>query len=154
MEADDMGPDDFDIAYRDTIKGYAPGVPEIATMTRTSATVIYNQANINMPKHVPSIKMLRAVLKITKDLRCLDVLEKENGRVAHKLPDFSNHGDAALLEIYTRINIEAGDLATKLFQALKDGRITMDEVKGMDIEALQLVAVVLEFMSRLKTIAE
>lgn len=154
MEADDLGPDDFDIAYRDTIKGYAPGVPAIATMTRTSPTVIYNQANINMPKHVPSIKMLRAVLKITGNLSCLDVLERENGRVAHKLPDFSNHGDAALLEIYARINKENGDLAHRLSESLKDGRITLDEYKKMNVDALELVAVILEFMSRVGEIAE
>jgi hypothetical protein len=154
MEADDMGPDDFDIAYRDTIKGYAPGVPEIATMTRTSPTVIYNQANINMPKHVPSIKMLRAVMKITKDLRCLDVLAKENGAAIYRLPDLSKVGDTALLEIYTRINIETGDLAKKLFESLQDGSITMDEARGMDLEATQLVAVVLELMARIHAIAK
>lgn len=148
--------DEFALAYRDTIKDFKPrdgGVQEIATITRTSPTVVYNQANINMPNYVPSIKMLRAVLKITKDLRPLQAIAKENGAAVYKLPDLSKVGDEALLEIYTRINIEAGDLAKKLFQALQDGRITTDEARKMDEVAMQLVAVILEFSARVNGMA-
>lgn len=147
------GPDEFALAYRDMIKDYPGGVQEIARITRTSATVIYNQANINMPNYVPSIKMLRAVTTLTKDLRPLQVIAKENGAAVYKLPDLSKVGDAALLEIYTRINIEAGDLAKRLFQSLQDGTISIEEARKMDETAMQLVAVILEFMARVNGMA-
>lgn len=149
MEADDLG-----IAYRNTVHGYAGGMEELATMTRTSPAVIYNQANLNMPGHVPSVKMIRAVLKITKNLSCLEVIAKENGAALFRLPDFSKGGDAALLEVFARMNKEYGDIGGKLADALSNGELSIAEAAGLEKEATEMIAVLSEFVSRVKGIAK
>jgi len=146
--------DDFAIAYRQMVMGYAGGIEELATKMRMSKTVLYNQANLNMPSHVPSIKTLRAAMMITKNYSCLDVMERENGRAAFKLPDFSKGGDSALLEVWGRMAKEYGDIGGKLSAALESGDISHAEAAELEKEALEMISVISEFVARVKGIAK
>lgn len=130
------------------------GVPALAKSINVREGTLYNKVNPTMDGHTLNVDEFRAALLQTKDFRPLDELERDCGRIAYKLPDFSKIGDVALLEAYSKIHKEAGDVAANLSQALADGDITIVEAAQIEKEVLEQVAAMMEFLERVKAIAK
>lgn len=152
--------DKFHVAIQEMADDYlggtraGGGVPALAKLLRMREGTLYNQVNPNNEGHSVNVDTLRAMLLATKDCRALDELERDCGRVAYRLPDFSKIGDVALLEAYSKIHKEAGDVAANLSQALADGDITIAEAGTIEKEVLEQVAAMMEFLERVKAIAK
>jgi hypothetical protein len=129
------------------------GVPALAKLLRMREGTLYNQVNPNSEGHCVNVDTFRAMLLATKDYRALDELERDCGRAAFKLPDFSKVGDTALLEICARMTKEYGDIGGKLSEALQSGDISHAEAAGLKKEAIEMIAVITEFVARVEGIA-
>lgn len=141
---------EFDRAFQDTVHECEGGPKKLAAKIRMSVGRLYNISNPEMPEHRPSVEAFRAILLNTDDMRSLDVIEKENGRAAFKLPDFSKVTDASLLENFSRLIKEIGDVGGRLTDAAKDGRIDRDEAKAIEKELFDVFGVGMELLTRVK----
>lgn len=130
------------------------GLPKLAKLIDMREGTLYNQVNPNAEGHSVNVGTFRAMLLATKDYRSLDALERDCGRAAFLLPDFSKGGDTALLEVWSRMAKEYGDIGGKLSEALKSGDITIEEAAALEKEALEMIAVITEFIARVKGIAK
>ncbi len=146
--------DKLDLAIYNTAHDFPGGVQELAKVIGMNAAVLYNQVNPNTNGHTPNIRKIRAMLLATKDFRILDELEKDCGRVAYRLPDFSKVGDAALLEIFARMMKEIGDLGQRFTEALNDGNFSKEEAVRIRKESNDVLAVVMELAARVDGIAQ
>lgn len=151
--------DKFHVAIHETAHEYlggapAGGVPSLAKVINMREGTFYNQVNPNTEGACVNVDTFRAMLLATKDFRALDELERDCGRVAYKLPDFSKIGDGALLESYTAVHKELGDVAEKLHKALADGDLTMDEANTIEKEALEQISALMAFVQHVKMIAK
>lgn len=140
--------------FKSKIAGIPDGVQGLAQLIGMKIGTFYNQVNYSNEGHAPSLFTVDAMMMHSQDPQILDVLEKRAGRVAYKLPDFSKMGDGSLLESYTAVQKEGGDLAQKLHKALTDGKLSIKEANQIEKEALEQISATLAFVEHVKAIAK
>lgn len=146
--------DEFDRAFQDTVHECPQGPKKLATEIRMTAGRLYNISNPEMPEHRPSVEAFRAILLATNDHRCLDIIEKENGRIGVPLPPPAPISDGALLEMYARVDKERGDVGHKMIEMMRDGRVTRSELPELEKEMYDEIRALLALFKAVERQAE
>ena len=90
------------------------------------------------------------ILKITKDYRALDRLERLLGRVAFPLPVATPDNMPDLMVLVGRLSKEFGDHMQEIAKALKDGKIDKGEARKCHKELLEMMAVAAQLKAYLE----
>lgn len=121
----------IDAAHK-TVHAYPGGSESLAPRIGMSPAVLRNKVNPNNNTHHLTLAEADEIMSVTEDLRMLQALAANHGRVLHEV-----EGDDAgegIMRLVLRVNRAQGEFSEWLDAALADGRITPNEQR--DGEAL------------------
>lgn len=149
----------LDVAIYDTVHGYRDtatrerGAMALGPKIGIPPGTLSNKANPAMPDH--KLGLAESVtLQLVADR--FDILHAYAASLRHcawPLPAHSDASDVELLDAYTKVQEEAGCKARAIREALKDGRVTAEEVATVRARFDNEVRAGLELLSRLEALA-
>jgi hypothetical protein len=144
----------MDAVYR-TVHDFEGGAEKLALLTGSSAGVIDNKANPNASTpHLPTLPDVMVWQAMTQDFRILKTMANALGHVAIPLPDMSRLSDAALLELFLRVDVKGGEFSAAVHRALSDAQFSALEFARIEDEAFEYVAAILEAMGRIRGLVD
>lgn len=137
-----------------TVHDYPGGAAALSVRVKVGPVVLSNKVNPNTTSHHLTLAEAMRIMALTGDHRILAAQCDELGYLP-PVPrvDFAV-SDSALLETYTRMMSELGDVSRSFHDALVDGKLTMTEVDKMRAEMMELFAAGEELLNRAAAIAE
>lgn len=130
------------------------GAVALAPRIGMPAGTLSNKANPTMPDHKLGMAEAVAVMLASDDFRILHVVNQLTGHCAYRLPLHADAGDVEILDAYAAAHEKTGAKATAIREALRDGRVTREEVNQVRACFDQEVRAGLELLSRLEALAE
>lgn len=114
------------------VHDYPGGAASLAPRIGVSSpAVLDNKVNPRQKHHKLSVDEFVRCMARTGNLKPLDAMESQFGRVATLMPCYEGISDTALLETYTGMMKEIGEFSVVFHNVLEDGRITRAEIKLM-----------------------
>lgn len=146
-------PKDVHQAFRDTC--YEFGVERLASLMGISRGVLYNKCDVgDSQHHKPTLQDVVLVQVITADKRITHALSRLFGGVFVDLSGIQGQSDEALLDLVATWMREQGELFARWQEAYGDGRISSRDYKAIRKEALDVVAAVMAFITRVEGIQQ
>lgn len=143
-----LGPNVFE-AFRQLV--YSIGVESLAPLMGLRAGTLYNKADAGDDSHnQPSLRDVVVLTQISGDMRILDSLEAMFGRAAYDCTQHVATSDAALLELLTALGAETGEFHKALSEGLQQKRFTKETMRGIRLEAFDIVSALMTLLNRLE----
>lgn len=133
---------------------YPGGVEKLAELAGMNAGTLYNKTNPGMDGHKLAVTESVTLQYIAKDYRVLCAEAAALQHVAIPLADFSLVSDVELLDSYTRLNKELGDMAAAIADAFRDRRVSRTELAAILRESDEAVQAMFELRARLEAIVD
>lgn len=131
------------------------GVPALARLMGMPPGTLYNKANhSDNSHHKPTLADAVLASVLSEDKRLVQAFCHTLGGVFVQSPDLSDLTTDALLNHLVAIERESGDFYRTLETSIKkDNRISVDEYKFIEREALEWIASIHETLIRLREMA-
>lgn len=117
------------------------------------AGTLSNKANPLMPDHKLGLAEAVAIMLTTEDFRILHAANQLTGHCSYRLPLHADAGDVEILDAYAAAHEMTGAKAAAIREALRDGRVTQEEIEQVRACFDKEVRAGLELMSRLEALA-
>lgn len=131
------------------------GVKRLAGQMQASRTVLYNKLNPNpSTPHKATLADFIRICQLSGATAPMQALAQELGGVFYRLPDMTQMGDDALLDVVNRVHAEGGDVFRGLSVALADGFIDHAELRCWLPEVQEWLAAILELSARVQGMAD
>lgn len=144
----------FDAAYS-TVHDYQGGSNALAPrMGIKSPAVLNSKVNPHTETHHLTLAEASRLMALTGDLRILQSLNAEHGKVAINLPDIPECRDTALTDLVLNIGITGGDIQSIFKEMMADGRITQGEALDMSKVIHELHTVLAELDAQINKCVE
>lgn len=144
-----MSNDVLELAYR-VAHDYPGGIPALAQRLAINAGTLQNRLNPQQEESRLGLAEAVAITLATNDSRILKAFAAACGHVAIPMPDLRRVSDTALLDLLFKRDKEMGEFAQAVAEALKDGDVTPQEMKGIRREGMEAVGAMLELINRLE----
>jgi len=148
------GHSSLDRAMHDLVHSFPGGARKLAPLARMNPGTLSNKVNPSCEGHHLTVDEAVALQHAAGDFRILEAEAAALGHVAVRLGDFRRTSDVELLDKYAELTAEHGETAGAIRRALRDRRITPDELAEIRREIFEDARVAFEFLSRLEAIAE
>lgn len=143
----------FDAAYA-TAHDYPGGTESLAPRLGMSGAILRGKVNTNDIKHHLTLAEAMRMQAITGDTRILHAMSDELGFVCIQAGQFDGVSDEALLDSFTAVVRELGDLSRVFHDSLADGRVTRKEFEKLQSEFYDLQQAGAELMNRVGQMTE
>ncbi len=148
----------LDDAMYKTVHGYGKakdgGAVKLAQLVGMNAGTLSNKVNPAMETHKLSVTESVAIQNTTQDYQILYAEASALGHVCVQMPDTTCVGDVALLNSYTKLHAEIGDLAQAINDALDDRQVTRKELNRISKEGTESIQAYFQLMHRLEAIID
>lgn len=136
-------------AFRQLV--YQFGVPALAQQMGLKPGTLWNKADADADTHhQPTMRDVMLATRLTNDMRVLDAMNEQFGRVAFDTRAMGVTSDEALLELLTRLGDESGQFHAALRNALVDRRFSMRELSAVRAEAFDMVSALMTLLVRME----
>lgn len=127
-------------------------IPKLASLMNVSKGALWNKFSNseNTRHHKVTLGDFIDVMRLSGDVRPLEVLASHFDCVIYRLPDLSNCSDEALLDLVNKVHAEGGDVHREMSNALADGIVTPEEYAAVHREVDEWLAAILELRARFK----
>jgi len=139
-------------AQYDLVHEYPGGAVKLANVAGMHAGTLANKVNPGMLGHKLSVAEAITLQTISRDYRILYAEASALNHTCVRLADWSGVSDVELLEAYSKVHKEIGDLAQKISEAFADRRITRKEFIGITKEMDEAVRAMFELRARLEAL--
>lgn len=138
-----------------TAHEYPGGAGSLAARLKMNPGVLNSKVNPNTTTHHLTLLEAQRIMGLTGDHRILRAMNEELGYLP-PIPRIEvPAGDTALLETYTKMMSELGDVSREFHQALADGKgISRAELAGIRTQMLEMFAAGEELLNRVEQIVE
>ena len=130
------------------------GVPAIANMLGLRKGTVQNKANPREEFAHFTVKEARALMLATGDHQILYAMARDVGEACVPLPSFAFGSDMDMLNAWAEWQADLGETAKVIDGALKDGKITQQELKEVHDEIVEDFEKALAMLDVLKSMAE
>jgi hypothetical protein len=141
---------ELELAAYHTVHNFQGGAKALASRIGLAPSTLSNKVDPSIDSHKLSLAESLALMLVTGDFRILHVLAAETGHIVIPKGEAGDGSDAALLELYAKMDAEQGDVAKALLAALEDGRFTSSEVARISKEVSESIAAQQAFLKRLR----
>lgn len=150
--ADSRIPTDVNDAVYQLVRKF--GAERLSEKTGTPAGTIYNKANPHdTGHHKPTLSDILIWTQIAGDYRVVQALCRALGGVFVALHTQALCSDVELLNLLAKRDIEQGEFAEILIDALDDGEISPEDFARIKTAGWDVITAWLELLSRLEGIA-
>lgn len=116
-----------------TVQRYPGGSESLGPRVGISPAVLRNKVNPNTTSHRLALEEADEIMGVTGDYRILHALAQKHGFALTKLDDTA--AAPSITSGVLALNAAIGDLSRSIADAIADGRITPNEMKGIDAAA-------------------
>lgn len=142
-----------DAAYA-TAHDYPGGTESLAPRLGMSGAILRGKVNPRDEKHHLTLEEAQRMQAITGDASILHAMADELGYVCIQAGRFDGVSDEALLDSFTAVVRELGDLSRVFHDSLADGRVTRKEFEKLQSEFYDLQQAGAELMNRVGQMME
>lgn len=150
----------LDTAIYETVHGYRDpvtrerGATALAPRVGMQPGTLSNKANPSMPDHKLGLVESLVLQVAANDFGILHAYNAALGHCGYALPRHSDTSDVELLDAYTRVHEQCGIKAAAIRDALKDSKVTQEEVANIRACFDEEVRAGLELLVRLQALSE
>lgn len=143
------------VAAYHTVHQYKGGATALAPLVLMNPAVLRSKVDLNVSTHHLRLDESVTIQSVTGDHRICRAMNEELGYLP-PIPRIEvPAGDTALLETYTKMMSELGDVSREFHQALADGKgISRAELAGIRTQMLEMFAAGEELLNRVEQIVE
>jgi len=141
--------DSLDDAIAKTGRDFPGGVKSLAEKLSVNQGTLYNKCNPGMSSHRLTLQEALNIMRLSQDMRILEVLCRKTHRACISQIQFRHAGDMALFDAWTASDMEHGRTVETIRNALSDERIDKDEYREIRSEMFIDFARELELLDRL-----
>lgn len=116
-----------------TVQRYPGGSESLGPRIGISPAVLRNKVNPNTTTHRLALEEADEIMGVTGDFQILHALAQRHGFALTKLDD--SEAAPNITTGVLALNAAIGDLSRSIAEAIADGRITPNELKGIDAAA-------------------
>lgn len=145
---------ELDVAVYNTVHDFEGGPKALANYLSVRPGTLSNKADPACDTHHLNINEALAIMLVSKDFRVLHALAFETNHAVIELTDLSGTSDMALLDAYTNMNRELGDVACAISEGLDDQRLTPAEYKRIHREMYEAFNAQIELLRRLEALID
>lgn len=142
-----------DAAYH-TVHDYPGGAPALALRLGMSGAVLQNKVNASQQHHKVTLDESVRMQEMTGDHRILHAMAQHLGYVCVRAGEFNGVSDEALLETFTALVAELGDLSRAFNDAIADGAITRKEEARIKQEFYEMQQAGAELVNRIAQLVD
>lgn len=139
-------------AEYDLVHEHPGGAVKLANVAGMNAGTLANKVNPGMPGHHLSVAEAVRLQTIRKVYYILYAEASALNHTCIQLADWSGVSDVELLDAYSRVHQEIGQLAHEISEAFKDRRITRKEFLAITKEMDEAVRAMFELRARLEAL--
>lgn len=138
-----------------TVHDYPGGAVSLGPRVGINPTVLSSKVNPNTTTHHLTLHEAQRIMGVTGDHRILRAMNEDLGYLP-PIPRIEVPvGDASLLETYTKMMSELGDVSREFHKALSDGNgISRAELAEIRTQMMELFAAGEELLSRVEQVVE
>ena len=145
---------ELDMAVYNTVHDFPGGARALATYLSVRPGTLSNKADPACDTHHLNVSEALAIMLVADDYRILHALAVETHHGLIQLSDLTGTSDMELLDAYTRMNKELGDVAAAMGRAFADRILTRTEYGGIRREIFQAINAQLELLRRLEAVID
>ncbi len=116
--------------------------------------VLPNEINPNQHSHKLGLFDAIRLIKLSGDIQILRAIAAELGYSIYFLGDYSGISDVELLNCYSQLHAEIGDMNRAIAESLEDGDIEQHEFERIERELQQVFTAALELLERLRALVK
>lgn len=116
--------------------------------------VLFNEINPNQTSHKLGLFDTIQMMQLTGDVGPLRAIACELNYSIYFLGDYRSVSDLELLNCYSTLHAEIGDMNRAISEALEDGDIEQHEFERIERELQQVFAAALELLERLRSLVK
>ena len=145
---------ELDMAVYRTVHDFPGGAKALATYLSVRPGTLSNKADPACDTHHLNLSEALAIMLVSKDFRILHALGMSTNHGLVQLIDMSGTSDMELLDAYSKMNKQQGDMAGAINAAFADRRLTLAEFQGIRHEGYQVINALLELLRRLEAVID
>lgn len=130
------------------------GAPALAPLLNIRSDSLSHKVNPNTNTHHLMVDESIALQFFTGDHRLLKAEALSLGYTVLPIDDLNGVSDMELLNAYTHLNKEFGDLATTLHTSLSDGRITKSEIERFKKKSADVITALARLRQRFESLCD
>jgi len=130
------------------------GAVKLSQLVGMNPGTLSNKVNPGMDTHKLTVSEAVAIQHTTKDFRILYAIATILDHVCIPVPDFNNVSDVELLNAYSKLHVEIGQLAHAINDALEDKKISRKEFLNIQKEGTEAVQAYYELLCRLESLID
>ncbi|MDA0109035.1 hypothetical protein OH456_12775 [Vibrio sp. La 4.2.2] len=116
--------------------------------------VLFNEINPNQTSHKLGLFDTLQTMQLTGDVGPLRAMASELNYSVYFLGDYRSVSDVELLNCYSALHAEIGDMNRAISDALEDGDIEQYEFERIERELQEVFAAALELLERLRSLVK
>ena len=145
---------ELDMAVYRTVHDFPGGAKALATYLSVRPGTLSNKADPACDTHHLNLSEALAIMLVSKDFRILRALALETNHGVIQLANLTGVSDMELLDAYTKMNQELGDVAGAMGRAFADRRLTHAEFNEISREMFEAINATLELRRRLEAVID
>lgn len=130
------------------------GAVKLAQLVGMNAGTLSNKVNPAMETHKLSVAESVAIQNTCNDFRILYAEANALRHICIPAPDFDLVSDVELLNAYTNLHSEIGELATAINDSLQDRHVTRTEFNRIQKEGTEAIQAYYQLLNRLETLID
>ena len=116
--------------------------------------VLFNEVNPNQTSHKLGLFDTLSTMQFTGNVGPLRAIASELNYSVYFLGDYRSVSDVELLNCYSTLHAEIGDMNRAISDALEDGDIEQHEFERIERELQEVFAAALELLERLRALVK
>lgn len=145
---------ELDMAVYRTVHDFPGGAKALATYLSVRPGTLSNKADPACDTHHLNLSEALAIMKVSENYRILRALGVETNHGVVQLLNLTGVSDLELLDAYTRMNKELGDVAGAMNRAFEDRKLTRVEFNEITREIFEAINAQLELRRRLEAVID
>jgi len=129
---------------------YPGGVEALAARMGRKPDTLRKKVLPTNDTHDLTVKELRTIVDYVDTDKIAIAFAHERGKICIEKPDFTGLSDAAILDLFLKLQKEQGDWAREISKSMESGDIDWGEMQKIQKEYNEYIAVGAEIMSRLQ----
>lgn len=141
-------------AQYDVVHDFPGGAVKLAPLVGMSAGTLSNKVNPAMETHKLAVAEAVALQHATRDYRILFAEASALDHACLPLGDYSRSSDVAILEAYTLLHAELGEMSAAIHKAFSDSVVSRSEFGTISGEMNHAIRAMLELRTRLEALVD
>lgn len=133
---------------------YPGGIPALAARMGANGGTLQNKVNPNFPTANCTLKDLEAIVTFTQSPMPAAALATLCGHAVIPVIPIAGASDLEVLESITALANEFGDVCRSVHEAVRDRRVTRQEVHEVERQAQDLIGAVQAVLARMRSLQE